>query len=75
MCRLPPVYCVNIVLLAGLCTEQDKALKGVPQDDLTNQELIRALRTDLGLTFNDFYMVLTDYDMRAKVSGHLGSHL
>uniref|UniRef100_A0A8C5A628 Coiled-coil domain-containing protein 80 n=1 Tax=Gadus morhua TaxID=8049 RepID=A0A8C5A628_GADMO len=46
--------------------EQDKALKGVPQDDLTNQELIRALRTDLGLTFNDFYMVLTDYDMRAK---------
>jgi len=51
-----------------LRTEQDQPLKGVPQDDLTNQDLIRALRKDLGLTLNDFYMVLTDYDLKAKVS-------
>ncbi|XP_056157055.1 coiled-coil domain-containing protein 80-like [Lampris incognitus] len=46
--------------------EQDQALKGVPREDLTNQVLIKALREELGMTFNDYYMVVTDFDMKAK---------
>ncbi|KAM4602026.1 coiled-coil domain-containing protein 80-like [Polymixia lowei] len=46
--------------------EQDQPLKGLPQEALTNQPLIKALRKELGLTFNDYYMVLTDFDMKAK---------
>lgn len=46
--------------------EQDPSLKGVPKEDLTNQTLIKALRKELGMTFNDYYMVLTDFDMKVK---------
>ena len=51
-----------------MVTEQDQPLKGVPRDDLTSQPLIKTLRKELGMTFNDYYMVLTDFDMKVKVS-------
>lgn len=47
--------------------EQDHPLKGVPNEVLTKQPLINALRKELGMTFNDYYMVLTDFDMKVKV--------
>lgn len=42
-------------------------MKGLRQEDLVNQELITDLRKEFGMTHNDFYMVLTDTDMRVKV--------
>lgn len=47
-------------------TENDHPMKGVSKEDLTNQPLIKALRKELGMTFNDYYMVLTDFDMKVK---------
>lgn len=32
-----------------------------------NQDLITELRKDYGMIYDDFYMVLTDVDMRVKV--------
>ncbi|KAK6325595.1 hypothetical protein J4Q44_G00049370 [Coregonus suidteri] len=46
--------------------EKDQPLKGMKEEDFTNQSLIRALRKDLGLIFDDYYMVLTDFDMKVK---------
>ena len=54
--------------LSFIVSEQDRPLKGLAKEDLTNQVLIKALRKELGMTFNDYYMVLTDIDMKAKVS-------
>uniref|UniRef100_A0A668AXX6 Coiled-coil domain-containing protein 80 n=1 Tax=Myripristis murdjan TaxID=586833 RepID=A0A668AXX6_9TELE len=48
--------------------ENDKPMKGLRQEDLVNQELITDLRKEFGMTHNDFYMVLTDTDMRVKQS-------
>lgn len=42
-------------------------MKGLRQEDLVNQELITELRKEFGMTYDDFYMVLTDTDMRVKV--------
>lgn len=42
-------------------------MKGLRQEDLVNQELITELRKEFGMTYNDFHMVLTDFDMRVKV--------
>lgn len=42
-------------------------MKGLRQEDLVNQALITELRKDYGMTYDDFYMVLTDTDMRVKV--------
>ncbi|XP_072539027.1 coiled-coil domain-containing protein 80 [Salminus brasiliensis] len=46
--------------------EQDKPVRGLPDSDLINQELITAFRKELGLVYNDFYMVLTDFDIKVK---------
>ncbi|XP_066542793.1 coiled-coil domain-containing protein 80 [Hoplias malabaricus] len=46
--------------------ENDRPMKGLRQEDLVNQELITDLRKEYGMVFNDFYMVLTDVDMKWK---------
>ncbi|KAG1970334.1 coiled-coil domain-containing protein 80 [Pimephales promelas] len=46
--------------------ENDKPMKGLRQEDLENQNLITELRKEYGMTYSDFYMVLTDLDMKAK---------
>ncbi|GLD47057.1 coiled-coil domain-containing protein 80, partial [Lates japonicus] len=46
--------------------ENDKPMKGLRQEDLVNQDLITELRKEFSMTHNDFYMVLTDTDMRVK---------
>lgn len=46
--------------------EKDKPMKGLRQEDLENQDLIMELRKEYGMTYNDFYVVLTDLDMKAK---------
>uniref|UniRef100_A0A3B5MSG7 Coiled-coil domain-containing protein 80 n=1 Tax=Xiphophorus couchianus TaxID=32473 RepID=A0A3B5MSG7_9TELE len=48
--------------------ENDKPMKGLRQEDLVNQELITELRKEFGMTYDEFYMVLTDTDMRVKQS-------
>lgn len=47
--------------------ENDKPMKGLRQEDLVNQDLITELRKEFGMTYDEFYMVLTDTDMRVKV--------
>ncbi|XP_697585.4 coiled-coil domain-containing protein 80 [Danio rerio] len=47
-------------------TEQDKPLRGLPDSDLINQDLITAFRKQFGMIDNDFNMVLTDFDMKVK---------
>lgn len=42
-------------------------MKGLQQEDLENQELITDLRKEFRMTYNDFYMVLTDMDIKWKV--------
>lgn len=42
-------------------------MKGLRQEDLVNQDLITELRKEFSMTHDDFYMVLTDTDMRVKV--------
>nr|XP_015218924.1 PREDICTED: coiled-coil domain-containing protein 80 [Lepisosteus oculatus] len=46
--------------------EHDKPMKGLKEDDLMNQDLIIELRKEYGMTYNDFFMVLTDFDMKVK---------
>ncbi|XP_070771283.1 coiled-coil domain-containing protein 80 isoform X2 [Enoplosus armatus] len=48
--------------------ENDKPMKGLRQEDLVNQDLITELRKEFSMTHDDFYMVLTDTDMRVKQS-------
>lgn len=48
-------------------TEQDKPVRSMPVSELINQELITAFRKELGMVYNDFFMVLTDFDMKVKV--------
>ncbi|KAF7654099.1 hypothetical protein LDENG_00074650 [Lucifuga dentata] len=48
--------------------ENDKPMKGLRQEDLVNQDLITELRKEFGMMYDDFYMVLTDTDMRVKQS-------
>ncbi|KAL6100508.1 ccdc80 [Pungitius sinensis] len=48
--------------------ENDKPMKGLRQEDLVNQDLITELRKEFGMTYDDFYMVLSDADMRVKQS-------
>lgn len=43
-------------------------MKGLREEDMVNQELITELRKEFSMTHDDFYMVLTDTDMRVKVS-------
>ncbi|KAJ7320300.1 hypothetical protein JRQ81_019811 [Phrynocephalus forsythii] len=46
--------------------ENEKPMKGIQDEDLVDQHLINELRREYGMTYNDFFMVLTDIDMRAK---------
>ncbi|XP_069389661.1 coiled-coil domain-containing protein 80 isoform X3 [Paralichthys olivaceus] len=48
--------------------ENDKSMKGLRQEDLVNQDLITELRKEFSMMHDDFYMVLTDTDMRVKQS-------
>lgn len=42
-------------------------MKVIEDEDLVDQNLINELRREYGMTYNDFFMVLTDSDMKAKV--------
>lgn len=42
-------------------------MKGLRQEDLVNQDLITELRKEFAMTYDDFYMVLADTNMRIKV--------
>lgn len=57
---------VCCVFVLGL-TEQDKPVRSLPVSELINQELITAFRKELGMVYNDFFMVLTDFDIKVKV--------
>nr|XP_003219242.1 PREDICTED: coiled-coil domain-containing protein 80 [Anolis carolinensis] len=46
--------------------DNEKPMKAIEDEDLTDQHLINELRREYGMTYNDFFMVLTDTDMRAK---------
>ncbi|KAM3934949.1 coiled-coil domain-containing protein 80 [Leptodactylus fuscus] len=46
--------------------DNEKPMKVIGDDDLLDHELITELRKDYGMTYNDFFMVLTDLDMRVK---------
>lgn len=42
-------------------------MKVIEDEDLVDQQLISELRKEYGMTYNDFFMVLTDTDMKVKV--------
>ena len=42
-------------------------MRVVDDEDLVDQHLISELRKEYGMTYNDFFMVLTDVDLRVKV--------
>lgn len=42
-------------------------MKGIHQEDTVNQDLITQLRKEFRMVHDDFYMVLTDADMKIKV--------
>lgn len=42
-------------------------MRVVDEEDLVDQHLISKLRKEYGMTYNDFFMVLTDVDLRVKV--------
>ncbi|XP_062384518.1 coiled-coil domain-containing protein 80 [Sardina pilchardus] len=46
--------------------EHDKPMGGFQDDDLVNHDLIMAFRKELGMTHEDFYMVLTDFEIKVK---------
>lgn len=48
-------------------------MRGLQDDDLINHDLILAFRNELGMTHDDFYMVLTDFELKVKVSLSLAS--
>lgn len=39
----------------------------VDEEDLVDQHLIGELRKEYGMTYDDFFMVLTDVDLKVKV--------
>ncbi|XP_069060280.1 coiled-coil domain-containing protein 80 [Pleurodeles waltl] len=46
--------------------ENEKPMKVIGDDDLLDQDLMNELRKEYGATYNDFFMVLTDADMKVK---------
>ncbi|XP_019382511.1 PREDICTED: coiled-coil domain-containing protein 80 [Gavialis gangeticus] len=46
--------------------DNEKPMKVVEDEDLVDQQLINELRKEYGMTYNDFFMVLTDTDMKVK---------
>ncbi|XP_063067839.1 coiled-coil domain-containing protein 80 [Engraulis encrasicolus] len=47
-------------------TAHDKPMRGLQDDDLVNHDLIMAFRKELGMTHDDFSMVLTDFEIKVK---------
>ncbi|XP_006749728.1 coiled-coil domain-containing protein 80 [Leptonychotes weddellii] len=47
-------------------TDNEKPMRVVDDEDLVDQHLIGELRKEYGMTYNDFFMVLTDVDLRVK---------
>ncbi|OCT94732.1 coiled-coil domain-containing protein 80 [Xenopus laevis] len=46
--------------------DNEKPMKVIGEDDLLDVDLITELRKEYGMTYNDFFMVLTDLDMKVK---------
>ncbi|XP_006864246.1 PREDICTED: coiled-coil domain-containing protein 80 isoform X2 [Chrysochloris asiatica] len=46
--------------------DNEKPMRVVGDEDLVDQHLISELRKEYGMTYNDFFMVLTDVDLRVK---------
>ncbi|XP_007516387.1 coiled-coil domain-containing protein 80 [Erinaceus europaeus] len=46
--------------------DNEKPMRVVDDEDLVDQHLISELRREYGMTYNDFFMVLTDVDLRVK---------
>ncbi|XP_007426015.1 coiled-coil domain-containing protein 80 [Python bivittatus] len=46
--------------------DNENPMKVIENEDLVDQNLINELRREYGMTYNDFFMVLTDSDMKAK---------
>uniref|UniRef100_G3UEU7 Coiled-coil domain-containing protein 80 n=1 Tax=Loxodonta africana TaxID=9785 RepID=G3UEU7_LOXAF len=46
--------------------DNEKPMRVVGDEDLVDQHLISQLRKAYGMTYNDFFMVLTDVDLRVK---------
>ncbi|XP_069492590.1 coiled-coil domain-containing protein 80 [Ambystoma mexicanum] len=46
--------------------DNEKPMKVIGNDDLLDQDLINEFRKEYGATYNDFFMVLTDTDMKVK---------
>ncbi|XP_004835782.1 coiled-coil domain-containing protein 80 [Heterocephalus glaber] len=46
--------------------DNEKPMHVVDDEDLIDQYLISELRKEYGMTYNDFFMVLTDIDLRVK---------
>ncbi|XP_054981165.1 coiled-coil domain-containing protein 80 [Sorex araneus] len=46
--------------------DNEKPMRVVDDEDLVDQHLISELRKEYGMTYNDFFMVLTDLDLRVK---------
>ncbi|XP_040193988.1 coiled-coil domain-containing protein 80 [Rana temporaria] len=46
--------------------DNEKPMKVIGDDDLLDHELNTELRKEYGMTYNDFFMVLTDLDMKVK---------
>ncbi|XP_042532695.1 coiled-coil domain-containing protein 80 [Dipodomys spectabilis] len=46
--------------------DNEKPMHVVDDEDLVDQHLISELRKEYGMTYNDFFMVLTDVDLRVK---------
>ncbi|XP_063306216.1 coiled-coil domain-containing protein 80 [Pelobates fuscus] len=46
--------------------DNEKPMKVIGDDDLLDHDLISDLRKEYGMTYNDFFMVLTDLDMKVK---------
>nr|XP_021518485.1 coiled-coil domain-containing protein 80 [Meriones unguiculatus] len=49
-----------------LLVNNEKPMRVVDDEDLVDQHLIGELRKEYGMTYNDFFMVLTDVDLRVK---------
>ncbi|XP_006905524.1 coiled-coil domain-containing protein 80 [Pteropus alecto] len=46
--------------------DNEKPMRVVDDEDLVDQQLISELRKEYGMTYDDFFMVLTDVDLRVK---------
>ncbi|XP_043928305.1 coiled-coil domain-containing protein 80 [Protopterus annectens] len=46
--------------------DNEKHMKVLSDDDLLNQDLITELRKEYGMSYDDFFMILTDLDLRVK---------